>query len=174
MSDDRCPKCGAVAEAPQTYQRGHPSAPETITRLNWKCGSWWEEIQGFTQSVVCRAAELEQELARRRSNTLLGLRGIGAPEDDPDPEFRLGVLAGGLKAEVERLRGVLNDLPAHLAQSFAACLPATMFMYDSKNDVQMDSVIPEESFRIQIKSAIEDWVPDPAASAASEPKEPTS
>ena len=109
MSDDRCPKCGAVAEAPQTYQRGHPSAPETITRLNWKCGSWWEEIQGFTQSVVCRAAELEQELARRRSNTTLGLRGIGAPEDDPDLEFRLGVLAGGLKAEVERLRALLYE-----------------------------------------------------------------
>ena len=110
MSDDRCPKCGAVAEAPQTYQRGHPSAPETITRLNWKCGSWWEEIQGFTQSVVCRAAELEQELARRRTNTLLGLRGIEAAEDDPDPEFRLGVLAGGLKQEVERLRALLYEV----------------------------------------------------------------
>ena len=173
MSDDRCPKCGKAAMVDLLYKRGHPSAPILTRRKRWVCESFSEVDREFAQSPVCRIGELEQELARRRSNTTLGLRGIGAPEDDPEPEFRLGVLAGGLKAEVERLRGVLNDLPAHLAQSFAACLPATMFMYDSKNDVQMDSVIPEESFRIQIKSAIEDWVPDPAASAASEPKEPT-
>jgi len=179
MSDQkRCPKCGAAAAKKECHCHvrfacGSSTLPDGKTMgSNYDGDDWQTDACKIAERDRC-IAELEQELARRRSNTLLGLRGIGAPEDDPDPEFRLGVLAGGLKQEVERLRGVLNDLPAHLAQSFAACLPATMFMYDSKNDVQMDSVIPEESFRIQIKSAIEDWVPDPAASAASEPKEPT-
>jgi len=109
MSDDRCPKCGKAAMVDLLYKRGHPSAELLTRRKRWVCESFSELDREFAQSPVCRIGELEQELARRRSNTLLGLRGIGAPEDDPDPEFRLGVLAGGLKAEVERLRALLYE-----------------------------------------------------------------
>jgi len=100
MSDDRCPKCGA-------------SAWKIVELRNppyhyFNCGSRGDATT-FGQSAVCRAVELEQELARRRTNTLLGLRGIEALEDDPDPEFRLALLAGGLKVEVERLRALLHE-----------------------------------------------------------------
>ena len=109
MSDDRCPKCGKAAMVHLLYKRGHPSAPILTRRKRWVCESFSEVDREFAQSPVCRITELEQELARRRTNTLLGLRGIEAAEDDPDPEFRLGVLAGGLKAEVEKLRALLHE-----------------------------------------------------------------
>lgn len=63
----------------------------------------------FPAALDC-IAELKRELARRRGNTLLGLRGIGEPEDHAEPEFTLGVLAGGLKAEVERMRELLHEV----------------------------------------------------------------
>jgi len=84
-----------------------------------ECGDCSDECGYFRRTAskaeIEEAARIDadctrQELARRRSNTLLGLRGIEALEDDPDPEFRLGVLAGGLKAEVERLRALLYEV----------------------------------------------------------------
>lgn len=68
MSDqEKCPRCGAVATAEYLYQRGRPSALETIVRRNWKCGSWWEGADGFNPSAICRAAELEVLVERLRA-----------------------------------------------------------------------------------------------------------
>ena len=96
MSDDRCPKCGA-GETSDRCGTGHL----------YRCGSEGSATScpaRFFQSSLCRIAELEQELARRRNNTILGLRAIGEPEDGPEPEFTLAVLAAGLKVELELAR----------------------------------------------------------------------
>jgi len=115
MSDqEKCPKCGAAATKKEClchvrFACGSSTLPDGKTMgSNYDGDDWQTDACKIAERDRC-IAELEQESARRRNNTLLGLRGIEAAEDDPEPEFRLGVLAGGLKAEVERLRALLYE-----------------------------------------------------------------
>lgn len=64
------------------------------------------EVERLNSQLALRKRIID----RRRNNVLLGLRGIGESEDAPEPEFTLGVLAAGLKAEVERLKKENTEL----------------------------------------------------------------
>jgi len=68
------------------------------------------------KKLVAEIERLTRKLHLRRKNVLLGLRGIGESGDTPEPEFTLGVLAAGLKAEVERLKKENTELREQLLQ----------------------------------------------------------